>query len=98
MKQNSNITLEVLSPVAKKVAISIQAAERPASLSNRTIGLVWNGKPGGDVAMKHLAELLKKHFNTVHSKEFFYGQFPFAKSQLEQIQAECDVIMGATGD
>lgn len=98
MKDDSISKLKVFKPVAAKATIHVQPANRPPSLNNKTVGLVWNGKPGGDVALGQVAELLKKYFNGVNIKEFFYGQFPFAKNQIGQITAGCDVVVGATGD
>jgi len=45
-----------------------------------------------------LLNFWKKYFNETSIKEFFYGQFPFAKNQIGQITAGCNVVVGATGD
>jgi hypothetical protein len=99
---NGNLTpssiLKVCKPVAAKASMHVQPADRPTSLNNKTIGLVWNGKPGGDVALGQIVEFVINYFHEAKFKEFFYNGFPFTKSQIDQIATGCDVVVGTTGD
>ena len=36
----------------------ISPAARPATLEGKTVGLAWNGKPGGEIALDEIAVLL----------------------------------------
>ena len=90
--------LKVFKPVASRSIMHVQPAERPTSLNNKTVGLVWNGKPGGDVALGQIAEFVRKNFPEAKLKEMFFGSFPFTRSQIERIIATCDVAVGTTGD
>ena len=51
-------TLEVLNPVAQQrgALTAMPINPRPASLSNKTVGLLWSGTHGGDVALKRAGE------------------------------------------
>ena len=54
--------LEVMNPVAPVLG-DVEAtppAPRPDSLEGKTIGLVWNGKANGDVALKRAGELIRR--------------------------------------
>ena len=46
--------LDVMNPVAPVLGEvhATPPAPRPSSLEGKTIGLVWNGKANGDVALK----------------------------------------------
>lgn len=91
-------TLEVLNPTTTKFGgAGFPLAQRPTELSNRKIGLLWNGKPMGDVALKTAGELLSQRLQGV-TTTFYSGSIPCAASLLEKIAAECDVVVGCTAD
>ena len=91
--------LEVLNPVAKQRAMEnvSHINSRLASLDDKTIGLVWSGTHGGDVALNRVGEMLKERF---HSETRFYtgGSYPNPPHILRQAAEECDAVIGATGD
>ena len=60
--------LEVLSPVARKMEKQGALAPRVTQLEGKAIGLYWNLKSGGDVALKHAGERLKAKFPGVQTK------------------------------
>ena len=55
-------SLRVHNPVATKAPLYVRAAARQGSLAGKRIGLIWNGKPGGDVALNVVAEHIGKRF------------------------------------
>ena len=60
-------TLEVLDPVAKsegETKVS-KAARRQKSLDGLTLGLLWNSKRGGEVALDKAGELIKSRYKDV---------------------------------
>jgi hypothetical protein len=50
---------ELVSPEGPAQAIAIGPAARPATLAGKTIGLSWNGKPGGRQALEEMAQLIR---------------------------------------
>ena len=92
-------TLEVLSPVAQtdgdtKVGA---AAPRPQSLDNLTVGLLWNSKRGGEIALLKAAELIKAKYTNLNVIRY-NGSMPCEKPLMERAKQECDVFIGSTGD
>ena len=91
--------LEVLNPVAliKGELEAAPLAPRPTALEGKTIGLVWNGKANGDVALKRAAELIQKRVPNVTFR-FYIGALPCPKPLIEEAKAEVDVAIGCTAD
>lgn len=92
-------SLEVMIPAAVSqgdLKIS-QPAPRPASLNGKTVGLLWNDKRGGDVALQHLGGLLQKRYHDLKIN-FYKGPRGYPRPLLEKALAECDLFLGSTGD
>ncbi len=51
--------LQIKNPVAQVLIRRSALAPRLPSLNKGRVALYWNGKPGGDIALTHLGELLK---------------------------------------
>jgi len=62
--------LEILSPVAEQDDRSFAVSPRLSDLSTKTVGLAWNRKPGGNVALGRIAELLKERVPDVNLVNF----------------------------
>ena len=88
--------LEVLNPVADTMARAVGTVPRPKDLANKRLGLFWNSKIGGDVALLRVAELLGNRFPGV-SCELIHSGKPGTKEQMAQAK-RYDVVLGATGD
>ena len=58
-------------------------APRPDSLEGKTIGLVWNGKANGDVALRRAGELIQSRVPDVKLR-FYSGALPTPGFILEQ--------------
>ena len=95
-------TLEVLHPVAEIVQNSVPAARRLDSLDGKTIGLFWNIKAGGDVALSAVAEELSKQHegitfrNYIGSVGSIYRQA--TPEDIEKMATECDAVIGTSAD
>ena len=90
--------LSVVNPTVERYGeFDYNLAPRLASLSGRKVGLVWNAKANGDVALRTAAEHIQ---NTIPDVEFvFYsGQEPCAAELLEQAREECDAFIACTAD
>ena len=92
-------TLEVSNPVAliKGELEASPMATRPDTLNGKTIGLVWNGKANGDVALKYAAEVIEKRIPNVRFK-FYSGALPCSQTLMEKAKTEVDLAIGCTAD
>jgi hypothetical protein len=92
--------LEVLNPVAQQrgVVTAKPVNRRPASLDGKTVGLVWSGTHGGDIALNRLGEMLQERFKNVKTNFYASGSYPAPPHILKQAAEECDAVIGATAD
>ena len=92
--------LEVLNPVAQQrgVVTSRPIAPRLSGLDDKTVGLLWSGTHGGDVALKRTGEMLQERFKNVQTKFYTSGGYPAPPHILKQAGEECDAVIGATAD
>ena len=93
-------TLEVLNPVAQQrgTLTAMALNPRPASLSNKTLGLLWSGTHGGAVALKRAGDLLQERFANLTVNFYTGGDYPAPPPIVKQAAEECDVVIGATAD
>ena len=92
--------LEVNNPVAiqRGVLNAASASNRPASLDGKTVGLIWSGTHGGDIALRRAGEMLQERFNNVSVNFYTGGNYPTPPPIVKQAGEECDVVIGATAD
>ena len=92
-------TLEVLDPNAQSEGDTkvSAAAHRPRSLDGLTLGLLWNSKRGGDIALAKAAELISNKYKNVRTIRYV-GSHPCEKEIMQKAQQECDIFIGSTGD
>ena len=97
---NTMYTLDVLNPVAQQrgVLTAMSINPRPVSLSNKTIGLLWSGTHGGDVALKRAGAILQERFANVTLNFYAGSGYPAPPQTVKQAGEECDVVIGATAD
>ena len=91
--------LEVLNPIAQsegETKVS-GAAPRPRSLDGLTVGLLWNSKRGGEVALVKAGELMRNKFKNVKVIRYD-GSMPCEKDLMERAKRECDVFIGSSAD
>ena len=91
------VKLEFYDPSGTLDASKPHAARLP-SLAGKRIGLIWNGKPGGDVALNVVAEHIGKRFPDASFWRSDWYSYPFTDGQLQSIVDHCDVAIGTTGD
>ena len=92
--------LEVLNPVGQQRGLlnSMTISSRPETLDNRTVGLLWSGTHGGDVALKRAGEMIQERFENVTVNFYTGGNYPAPPPIVQQAAKECDVVIGATAD
>ncbi len=95
-------TLEILNPVAEIKRGKVEPAKRPSTLEGKTIGLYWNQKPGGDIALGHMARELSKRFPRVTFKEYVGSVgSPSRQATAEDVARmakEVDAVIGSNAD
>jgi hypothetical protein len=99
-EQMGEATVAILNPIATAEIWGVQPAERITDLNNKRIGLVWNTKARGDVALRKIEAVLKKRFRGM---EFTWLQMQTSISVVpEQIKTlkhlKNDAIISSTGD
>ncbi len=99
--------LTIVNPIARPLASTQEAeryepAPRPGTLDGLTVGLFWNGKPLGDIGLARTRENLERLYTGLRFVDVFGakgGLTRFASpEQLDLMEAECDVVVGATAD
>ncbi|MCH9010207.1 MAG: hypothetical protein IIC21_06260 [Chloroflexi bacterium] len=91
--------MKVVNPVAKVLGDvnATPLAPRPSSLEGKTIGLVWNGKANGDVALRRAGEILQEKIPGVTLK-FYSGALPTPEFIMDKAKQAVDVAIGCTAD
>jgi hypothetical protein len=88
--------LRVRNPVAELNAKPSPRAPRLASLEGLDIGLWWNKKIGGEVAVEWLGrEFAQAYGGTAHQ---YYDSFPAHKGMTDRAAEGSNAVVGATGD
>lgn len=92
-------TLEVLNPVAQSEGEikTSGAARRRRTLDGLTLGLLWNSKRGGEVALMKASELVQSRYENVKVIRYD-GTMPCEKTLMARATQECDVFIGASAD
>jgi hypothetical protein len=57
---------DLVNPEGAARVTSINPAPRLTDLRGKTIGLAWNGKPGGEEALEEIARLIAQQVEEVH--------------------------------
>lgn len=92
--------LEVLNPVAQQRGVlnARSINKRPSTLDGKTVGLLWSGTHGGDVALKLVGEAIKQQFKEIIVNFYHSGGYPSMPAVLKRTAEECDAVVGATAD
>ncbi|MBV9322840.1 MAG: hypothetical protein JO352_03510 [Chloroflexi bacterium] len=101
----SSMTWDLVNPEGAARPASLSPAERPAELRASTIGLAWNGKPGGQEALEEIARLLDENVGGMRFIKY-WEVVPESVSPRELSQqtiramASCqpDVVIVSQGD
>ncbi len=102
MKADAKVktALRVLNPVVSRKFRPVPPAGRLADLSNRKIGLYWNYKKNGDVALKRVKELLSERYEGMRFEWLETGPVNEATEEwFENVrQRKIEGVVAATGD
>ena len=92
--------LEVSNPVANQRGMMnvLKPNARPSTLDGKTVGLLWSGTHGGDLALNRAGELIQQKYKDVTVNFYTGGNYPSPPPSVKQAAEECDVVIGATAD
>ncbi len=91
-------TITVLSPAAASLTGKVSAARRPGSLNGKVMGILWNGKPNGDIMLRRVQEQLTQRLGLAGSvwKEKPGAAHPADKAVIAELASKADfVVVGA---
>jgi hypothetical protein len=90
----------VLDPTAKSTRKEFKMAVRPDHLEGKTVGLIWNTKPGGDILLNRFAEQLNQrfHFGQILKHTKASSALGIAEDSLNEFSTKCDFVIVATAD
>jgi hypothetical protein len=82
------------------VARTETISPRLSTLSGKTIGVIWNGRPPGDVLFDHIFQVLEERHNLrrgpfIH-KPWLGNVAP--PEAFEELAATCDAVVTGVGD
>jgi hypothetical protein len=96
------VKLHIVNPQASTAIEAYSPAPRLASLKGKTIGLYWNVKAGGDLALEHTARLVGQSFPDAQFKEYIGSVGATMRhttaEDADRIARECDAVVGTTAD
>lgn len=93
-------TIEVLNPTEPETRPAGPGAEGPPrldSLRSARIGLLWNGKPNGDVALRAVQEAIDTR-DLGAKFQFYSGSLPCDPELIKSVATQCDAVIAATAD
>ena len=94
--------LKVVNPVARPREQKVEPAQRLSDLGGKTLGMYWNMKAGGDVALERTTELLKQRYPGLEVKHYVgsVGQAMrhATAEDVDLVARECQGVVATTGD
>lgn len=99
-KEKNEFSLNVLNPTAIRKFKPLSPAKRLEDLKNKKIGLYWNTKAHGDVALKRVKELLSERFDGMSFEWFETGPVNEASEDwFENVRKSgVNAVIASTGD
>lgn len=94
--------IKVRNPVAETVVQKVEPAPRLGDLSGKRIGLYWNMKGGGDVALSHIKDVLRERYPGASFADY-EGSVGFimrhcTAADSDRIAKEVDAVIGTSSD
>jgi hypothetical protein len=92
-------TIRVLNPVANMVAKQAPISARISTLNGKTAGILWNGKPNGDILLTRVLDLLKQRFKLAGHVWIQKSKFDVADaSMIKELASKADFVIVGQGD
>ena len=94
----TDVELSVVNPTVERYGEhDYNLAPKLDKLSGHRIGLIWNAKANGDIALNTASERIKELMPDAEFR-FYSGQEPCSKELLQQAIEECDAFIACTAD
>ncbi|MBU6422889.1 MAG: hypothetical protein KGQ88_02505 [Chloroflexi bacterium] len=94
--------MEIFNPVAESTLKRLTPAPRRGDLGGKRVGLYWNMKIGGDVALERVSEDLSHAVSgasfTSYRGSVGHMMRHMTAKDADKIASECDVVVASTGD
>jgi hypothetical protein len=95
------VTLSILNPIGMVETQLMEPAPRLTDLNGKRIGLFWNTKMRGDLALRKVEELLKQRFSDLEftwfeSKTYAEGLRPEEVEKIKGLRNQA--MVGTSGD
>lgn len=91
----------VFNPTGTKKGKERIGAPRLPALNGKRVGVIWNGKLGGDIFLERISELLKERYSvTIVERVNDRGDTNKVIEQavVNRLTATCDAVVIGTGD
>ena len=92
----------VFNPVARSVEMHVAAAARVQDLNGKRVGLYWNVKAGGDVALQRVEQALRRRYPDArfayHQGDVGAAMRHSTKAAADRVARDSDVVVGTTSD
>jgi hypothetical protein len=91
--------ITVLDPTGRGTPRAFRQAPRLDDLNGKVLGILWNGKPNGDILLRRIQESLARSFKLsgVIRRKKAAVDVP-AKEILRELALEADFIINGNGD
>jgi hypothetical protein len=91
--------LQVLNPVADPATGNTHLAPRLDTLEGKRVAFIWNGKPGGDIALKRVREKLVGRFPDLKPTHFYFEAVASAGIPLDKVmETQPEAVVTSTAD
>jgi hypothetical protein len=92
--------LAVLDPTVEPISADAIVAQRPTTLSGKTVGLLANGKRNSEEILEAVYEVLSDSFEFAGAVIRNKGNAsrPCPAPLIEEMADQCDVVITASGD
>jgi hypothetical protein len=92
-------TIKVLNPVGNVVTKNAPISARIPSINGKTVGILWNSKPNGDILLNAVLELLKSKYKLAGHVWKRKMKFDVAdQSMINELAAGSDLVIVGQGD
>lgn len=91
----------VFDPTGTKKGKEKIGAPRLSTINGKRVGVIWNGKLGGDVFLDRVSEVMKEHYGvTIVERINDRGDTNkvIAQEVVNRLVATCDAVVIGTGD
>lgn len=92
-------TIKVLSPVASTVAKRAPISARLSEFKGKTAGILWNGKPNGDILLGRIRDLLQERLKLAGHLWSQKTRFDLADAAaIKALASSSDFVVVGPGD